>query len=107
MMPDDRAARAPEPARAGTICGKYPSRRDEANAARAVTGASHGPARVPKPESGAWLGLPRRLPVSGQTNGVDLVQTTSSSYYIQDGAGGINFGPYRTDMRAQTQYCGM
>ena len=28
--------------------------------------------------------------VSGQTNGVDLVQTTSSSYYIQDGAGGIN-----------------
>jgi phospholipase C len=28
--------------------------------------------------------------VSGQTNGVDLVQTASSSYYIQDGAGGIN-----------------
>ncbi|MGA7537265.1 MAG: alkaline phosphatase family protein [Steroidobacteraceae bacterium] len=28
--------------------------------------------------------------VSGQTNGVDLVQTTSSSYYIPDGAGGIN-----------------
>jgi phospholipase C len=28
--------------------------------------------------------------VSGQTNGVDLVQTTSSSYYIQDGAGGLN-----------------
>ena len=28
--------------------------------------------------------------VSGQTNGVDLVQTSSSSYYIQDGAGGIN-----------------
>jgi phospholipase C len=28
--------------------------------------------------------------VSGQTNGVDLVQTTSSSYYVQDGAGGIN-----------------
>lgn len=28
--------------------------------------------------------------VSGQTNGVDLVQTTSSSYYVQDGAGGIS-----------------
>ncbi len=28
--------------------------------------------------------------VSGQTNGVDLVQTSSSSYYIQDGAGGLN-----------------
>ncbi len=28
--------------------------------------------------------------VSGQTNGVDLVQTSSSGYYIQDGAGGIN-----------------
>ncbi|MHB8812720.1 MAG: phospholipase C [Steroidobacteraceae bacterium] len=28
--------------------------------------------------------------VSGQTNGVDLVQTSSSSYYIQDGAGGIS-----------------
>ncbi|HUN72196.1 MAG TPA: alkaline phosphatase family protein [Steroidobacteraceae bacterium] len=28
--------------------------------------------------------------VSGQTNGVDLVATSSSSYYIQDGAGGIN-----------------
>ena len=28
--------------------------------------------------------------VSGQTNGVDLVVTSSSSYYIQDGAGGLN-----------------
>jgi len=28
--------------------------------------------------------------VSGQTNGVDLVATNSSSYYIQDGAGGLN-----------------
>jgi phospholipase C len=28
--------------------------------------------------------------VSGQTNGVDLVQTSSNSYYIQDGAGGLN-----------------
>ena len=28
--------------------------------------------------------------VSGQTNGVDLVMSSSSSYYIQDGAGGLN-----------------
>jgi len=28
--------------------------------------------------------------VSGQTNGVKLIETNSSSYYIQDGAGGLN-----------------
>ncbi|MFZ1870143.1 MAG: alkaline phosphatase family protein [Steroidobacteraceae bacterium] len=28
--------------------------------------------------------------VSGQTNGVDLVATNESAYYIQDGAGGLN-----------------
>src|SRR6185312_504444 len=56
MMPDARLARVRARGERGRICGKRPSRRDEANARGPVTGSSHRIAKVDATRPGSALG---------------------------------------------------